>query len=388
MAENGQLKEFLADSKKLIGKEAPDVANGISVVDWTSIQKFCAALGDVNPLYNDMAAGLGNVYNTLIGPPGIVLSARTPNSGAAYEQKDYGLRKFTVGVSAQWEDVIRLGERISNSLKVTGVSEGEKWGSRDTGIIESTAKYTTIHGGAIAEVKGTSAIVPFNIGEEWIEDRDIHQYTDEEIAALEKDLDALPPHRGKVPLYWSSVNEGDKLPTLVKGPVEYNSMELWEVAMAQPTTASLGPVAHRQVLSRPGQRTVNPTTNWPYWYLEQTFKDLLSVRALGFRSPVVRGLQRFSLATQVITNWMGDLGFLRSASLSLPNHFLYGDTMWVGGEVIRKYTEEVGDAKYNAVEVKLSAKNQLGQALVEGTGVVYLPEKGFMVGLPIGNPWW
>ena len=62
--------------------------------------------------------------------------------------------------------------------------------------------------------------------------------------------------------------------------------------------------------------------------------------------------------------------------------------MWVGGEVIRKYTEEVGDAKYNAVEVKLSAKNQLGQALVEGTGVVYLPEKGFIVGLPIGNPWW
>ena len=40
MAENGQLKEFLADSKKLIGKEAPDVANGISVVDWTSIQKL------------------------------------------------------------------------------------------------------------------------------------------------------------------------------------------------------------------------------------------------------------------------------------------------------------------------------------------------------------
>ena len=33
MAEKGDLKEFLADSKKLIGKEAPDVANGISVVD-------------------------------------------------------------------------------------------------------------------------------------------------------------------------------------------------------------------------------------------------------------------------------------------------------------------------------------------------------------------
>ena len=62
--------------------------------------------------------------------------------------------------------------------------------------------------------------------------------------------------------------------------------------------------------------------------------------------------------------------------------------MWVGGEVVRKFSENVGDAQYNAVEVKLSAKNQLGQTLVEGTGVVYLPEKGFMGGLPVGNPWW
>ena len=85
---------------------------------------------------------------------------------------------------------------------------------------------------------------------------------------------------------------------------------------------------------------------------------------------------------------MGDLGFLRSVSLSLPNHYLYGDTMWVGGEVVRKFSENAGDARYNAVEVKLSATNQLGQTLVEGTGVVYLPEKGFMVGLPVGNPWW
>ena len=89
-----------------------------------------------------------------------------------------------------------------------------------------------------------------------------------------------------------------------------------------------------------------------------------------------------------VTDWMGDLGFLRNMTLELPNHFLYEDTMWVTGEVLNKSQERVDSADYFAVEVRLSGHNQLGQTLVEGKAVIYLPEKGFLVGLPIGNPWW
>ena len=107
----GSLSDFIEDSKKLVGQEAPDVEQGVSVADWSAIQKFCASLGDINPLYNDAAGGVGTLYNTLIAPPSFVLAARTPDSGAAYEQKEYGLRRFTTRVCAEWNDVIRLGER-------------------------------------------------------------------------------------------------------------------------------------------------------------------------------------------------------------------------------------------------------------------------------------
>ncbi len=384
----GSLSDFIEDSKKLVGGEAPDVEQGVSVADWSAIQKFGAALGDVNPLYNNAAGGVGTLYNTLIAPPSFVLAARTPDSGAAYEQKEYGLRRFTVRVSAEWNDVIRMAERLASDLKVSDVRSGPTWGDRETAEVESVATYRTIHGGVIATATGTAAMVPYTPGEPLIQDRDIYQYTDDEIQNLERDLDAILPHRGQVPLYWSEVEEGGMLPTLVKGPVEYNSMELWEVALAKSNTASLGPVAHRQILDSPGRRTVNPTTEWPYWDLEQTYKDLLSVSALGFKMPVARGLHRFALTSQVITNWMGDLGFLRSISLDLPNHYCYGDTMWVSGQVARKFEETVGNENYYAVEVKLSGNNQLGQTLVDGTAVVYLPEKGFLVGLPVGSPWW
>ena len=264
--------------------------------------------------------------------------------------------------------------------------DGPNWGSRETAEVDSTATYQTVFGGVLAESTGTVTMVPYAMGDPLIDDREIYQYSDEEIRKLEDDLDAIPPHRGDVPLYWSEVEVGDKLPTLVKGPLYYTEISSWKVAEAKPTALSVGIVAHRQIMERPGRIAVNPSNDWPYMDIEQAFGDLLAVKALGFKMPVSKGLMRFALAGQVVTNWMGDLGFLRRMSLDLPNHFLYEDTMWLSGEVTSKFNEQVGETEYSAVEVKLSGHNQLGQTLVDGTAVVYLPERGFLVGLPIGNP--
>ena len=382
-----KLKEFIADSKTLIGKDAPDVPQGLKVADWTSVERFCAALGDINPLYNDTAGGVGTLYNTMIAPPTFILAARTPDSGGAYEKKDYGLRRFSISASAEWNDVIRLADRLAGDLKITSVDNGGQLGGRDTAEVKSAATYRDVSGGVLATATGTVAMVPFEQGRPLILDRDIHQYSEAEIRQLETDLDAIPPHRGSLPRYWSEVQEGDKLPTLVKGPVSYNEISTWSLAEAKSPRASIGAVAHQMVMERPGRQTMNPSTLWPYFDWEQSYGDILSIGAIGFKMPVSQGLMRFALTGQIITNWMGDLGFLRSMSLDLPNHFCYQDTMWVSGEVVKKYREQVGSAEYYAVEVKLTAKNQLGEPLVDGTAVAYLPEKGFLVGLPVGNPW-
>ena len=382
-----KLKEFVDDSKAIVGKDAPDVPQGLRVADWPSIQRFCAAIGDTNPLYNDAAGGVGTLYNVMIAPPAYILSIRTPDSGAAYEKKDYGVRKFSIKASAEWNDVIRMGERLVSELKVTAVRNGSKWGSLSTAEVDSTAMYQTLYGGTLATATGTVAMVPYQLGDPLIIERDVYRYSDDEMDRMVRDLDATTPHRGEVPLYWSEVSEGDKLPTLVKGPVSYSELSLWRLAESKPATAHLGPVVHRELMEKPGRLVVNPSTQWPYFDVEQAYGDILAVQALGFKMPVSRGMIRFALAAQVVTNWMGDLGFLRGISLNLPNHFLYGDTMWLTGEVTKKHEEEVGSGEYNVVEIRLSGTNQLGETLVDGTAVAYLPEKGFLVGLPIGNPW-
>ena len=381
------LSEFVNDSQAMIGQSAPDVPQGVKSAVWSSIQNLCSAIGDINPLYNDAAKGVGTVYNTLIAPPSFIFSIRTPDSGAAYERKAYGLRRFSTKASAQWNDVIRLGQPLVSDLKVTAVRDGGKLSGRDAAEVDSTATYSSVYGGTLASASGTVSLVPYEPGEALIEDRDIHVYSDEEIKKLEDDLDAMQPHRGQVPLYWSEVSEGDALPSLVKGPVSYNEISAWRLAEAKPSTALIGVTAHDYLVDRPGRITTNPSTLWPYFDVEQAYGDILAVKSLGFKLPVTRGLMRFALASQVLTNWMGDLGFLRSMSLDLPNHFFYEDTLWLDGQVTKKFKENVGTEEYNAVEVKISGRNQLGDTLVDGNAVVYLPERGFLVGLPIGNPW-
>ena len=169
-SKSGTLEDFLADSKTLIGAQAPDVPQGVTVADWSAIQKFCSAIGDVNPLYNDAAGGVGTLFNTMIAPPTFILSARTPDSGAAYEQKKYGLRRLSIRASAEWNDVIRLGERLVTDLNVADVRHGNKLGDRDTVEVSSTATYHTVFGGVLAKASGTVAMVPYSLGEPLIDD--------------------------------------------------------------------------------------------------------------------------------------------------------------------------------------------------------------------------
>ena len=71
-----RLDQFLQDSQKLVGLEAIDVPQGAEVADWLTIRRFCAALGDTNPLYKDPTSGVSTKYNSMIAPPTFVQQKR------------------------------------------------------------------------------------------------------------------------------------------------------------------------------------------------------------------------------------------------------------------------------------------------------------------------
>ena len=376
-----RLDEFLQDSQKLVGLEAVDVPQGAEVADWLTIRRFCAALGDTNPLYKDPTSGVSTKYNSMIAPPTFVAAIRTPTSGAAYVKKDYGVVNLLTHSAMEWVDIIRIGDRLKSQLKVVTAQGGSPLNGRRCAKIASKATYWNSYGGLIGTANGTCSILPFRQGDEMILDRDIYEYSDEEIANIEKDIESETPPRGKLLRYWDEVDVGEKLPQLVKGPLNLADMMAWSVA--EQKTLALGSPVYFDLKSMPGRVRTNPTTNWPYWDSDQEFEDILSCKNAGFVAPFTRGMQRVCLAGQVLTHWMGDDGFLRSLDIDLPNHFIYGDTMWLSGEVTDKYKEKVGDEAYFAVDVQVHGTNQLGETIVRGNATAYLPSPGHPVTLPI-----
>ena len=378
----GNVDQFLSDSGQLVGQEATDVPQGVDLADWLKIRRFCAALGDINPLYKDPAWGASSKYNSMIAPPTYVAAIRTPTSGAAYEQKDYGLVKLLTAVTFEWVDIVRLGDRLTSELGIVEVREGQPFDDgRRVAEVVSQATYRNSYGGPIGTGLGTVAMIPYHRGEELLVDRDIYRYSDEEIARIQRDIESEIPRRGNLLRYWDDAAVGEKLPTLVKGPVTMAEMRGWVVAEAKPLR--LGPAMYRELKSKPGRVRVNPTTNWPYSDAKTEHEDILSCTDRGFKAPFTTGMLRACLAGQVLTDWMGDDGFLRRLHVDLPNHYLYGDTMWLTAEVTGKRTEQMDGAIYHAVDVRIHGANQLGETVVQGSATACLPEPGHPVELPI-----
>jgi len=95
------------------------------------------------------------------------------------------------------------------------------------------------------------------------------------------------------------------------------------------------------------------------------------------------GSLKASFCGHLLTNWMGDEGFVRRLKVDVLEPYIYGDALWVKGKVVDKYKEKIGGTLYSAVDVKIETINQEGQNVAPGTATVYLPSFNNAVQLPI-----
>ena len=82
------------------------------------------------------------------------------------------------------------------------------------------------------------------------------------------------------------------------------------------------------------------------------------------------GPQRIAWLGQVVTNWMGDRGFLRILDIKLGKTVIMGDVIRCHGKVVKKLDEE----SKKEVVIELVAVNQRHEVVAQGEAVVKLPE--------------
>ena len=73
----------------------------------------------------------------------------------------------------------------------------------------------------------------------------------------------------------------------------------------------------------------------------------------------------------LVTNWMGNAGFLARLSVQVRRHNLIGDTTWCRGRVAAKALVE-GQGE---VTLDLQAVNQRDETIALGQAIVVLPRR-------------
>lgn len=375
-----QMKDLLTASREQLGCSAADIGRGTGIADWTSISRHLAATGDDNPLYADFQHAAQSWWCGPLAPPGFVLGVLVPESVGALYQKQYDAVELLNRVDLWWNDHIRLGQQVDAHAALTAAEPGPLVRDRATVDLTTRAAYRT-GGHPVATATGVVRVQPLQLGKELIADRTIHRYSDAEIAHIEACLAAEPAIRGPEPRWHSSVSVGDRLPSMVRGPVTWSELITWMVAEGR--SAPAGNLRYRQLLEQPGNVRAHAGTDWKFSERNKAREDTLSCADVGFPAPSTRGAMMPALAAQMLTRWMGDDAFLRHLSVSLEQPVFYGDTLFMGGQVTRKFIQVIDSKEYFAVAIEFWGRNQLEQLAFSGRAIVFLPEKGHPIQLPV-----
>jgi acyl dehydratase len=335
-----------------------------------AILKFTEGIGDPNPLWRDAAYAAGTRYGGIVAPPSFIW--------ACFAQVQFGwkgLGGFHSGCDVEFLRPVYLGDRITADCTFTDFEGPKKSRFADETVIdhfnnhyrnqrgELVARYrwSVIHyARARAREKGKYSRIELP-----------HPWREDELRAIEEEVLAEEA-RGALPRYWEDVRVGEELKPVVKGPLGLTD----EVAFLAgggapiPRLRAHG-LALRQYRRHPAWSFRDPETH----ALEPIYAvhyNIRAARAMGLPQPYDVGMQRHCWGIHLLTNWMGDEGWLKRSRVEYRRFVYHSDVVWLRGVVTGKRVDEDGD---RCVDIELHAFNQRKEDVMPGWAVVALPSR-------------
>lgn len=336
-----------------------------------AIRHFAWGIGDNNPLWLDRDYAARSPWGRIVAPPCILYAV----DNTVVAPKLPGVQWIYAGTSWTWFEPVFIDDSFRVEARL--VKQEEKSGRRFPLWLLQTGevRFYNQHDRLVATAFGRCARTPRGEklaaakGEEHTRAKEPHRYTAEQIDEIERAVLA-EPRRGEVPLLWEEVGVGDAIPQVVRGPLSIVDIMAWYSAQqgAQPYGGVHGDaLRYRQ---RHADFHLNKTTG----ARESAGRGHLEAKTggdVGMGGAYDIGPQRISWAQHMLTNWMGDHGFLHRLDIAVRRPNLVGDTIWWRGEVTGK-SENGGRS---VVEIALTATNQEGALSADGTATVILPSR-------------
>jgi acyl dehydratase len=360
-------EEALDELRARIGQPFARPRPHVTQATLDSIRHWALGIGDDNPLYLDPEYAAGTKWEGIIAPGTFLYAFDRVVSG--YVSGLPGVHAMFAGTDWNWHQPIRLGDTITAepSLKdlrdLTSQFSGRSikqtyrvafYNQNNELVCEADSWCIRTQRDVAAERAAREIVTPT-------------VWTESEIAEIAEQYRNQTP-QGSKPQYWDDVNEGDTLPALLKGPSTVTSFvcftQGWGSLYVKAHAQAFEMFDNHPALGIPNDLGVPEPPERVHW-------DSDLARAVGVPAAYDYGPERVSWLGHLMTNWIGDDGFLKRLNVQVRKHNIVGDLTTCEGTVTRKWQE--GDE--HLVEVAVQGRNQRGEQTAVGIAVAVLPTR-------------
>ena len=337
------------------------------------IRNHALSNGDANPLYIDPDYGASTRFGGHVGAPTYVDMVKHYTAAAVGGLP--GIHAFHAGNDIEFFRPVRAGDVIGPTYRPSRVEDKEgKFAGRMVAV-DMEIMYRNQRDQLVAIAHGNI----FRLVREQARKRgkyDAQQKEPYSQAQLEKiwDLYDSEEIRGPKPRYWEEVEIGEVLGPIVRGPLRVVEISFRNWFGGGRLTGAGGMTygghyyQFEEYVRRPGYAEEEETTGVPdhphrgHW--EPAF-----ARKIGVPGIYDIAVQRTAWIATLLTNWMGDDGWLRRVWCEFRRFNVEGDTTWMTGKVVGKRV----DGRSHLVEIEVESVNQRGEHSTPGGGWVILP---------------
>ena len=368
VAEGQITEEALAKFRERIGMKLRigNIYNQYVTPD--SIRHYVDGIGDPNPLFRDEEYARSTRYKSLIAPPSWLYGVYP----TWVLQGLPGVHAFHSGNDWDIYAPIYDGDIITPEAIFTGFEEKPSKFAGKMVMEYQEARYYNQLGKLVAKAKSWLVRAERTAARETGKYADIqlpHPWTEEELRKVEEDVLAEEV-RGNNIRYWEDVQVGEELKPVVKGPLGLTDMIAF-CAGAAPVQLLAHGLSLRLYRKHPawGVRDKQTAAMEPVYSVHYN-KSVAN--AVGLPYPYDVGAQRQCWLFHLLTNWIGDEGWIKRNYAEYRKFVYLSDAVWFTGKVTRKYIDEEGEY---CVDIETHGFNQRGEDTIPGHSTVVLPSR-------------
>ncbi len=348
----------------------------VTEVTKDSTRHWVLGIGDPNPLWLDPEYAAGSRWGGLVAPGSFLYAFDRVVSG--YVAGLPGIHAMFAGTDWQWHAPLRLGDRIDAVPVLKDITElASNFSGRS---VKQTyhIRFTNQDGAVVCDADSWCIRTQRDEARERANRGGItpRSWSAEEIRAIDEVYARQQP-RGSTPRYWEDVEVGDALPTLLKGPSTVTSFVCFTQGWGSLYVRAHGPAfdmfRRHPALAIANDLGVPEPPERVHW-------DNELAQAVGIPAAYDYGPERVSWLGHLMTDWIGDDGFLKRLNVQVRRHNILGDLTTCQGTVKRKWVED-GE---HLVEVNVSATNQRDEVTAAGMAIAALPPRPARA--PAGSP--